>query len=90
MTELIQSIHHVSLIVSDTERSLGFYRDLLGLQLETGRTSATRAPGCGSASNSYTCWNCPTRTPLRGAPPMGDVIATWPYGLVTTAGYLTG
>jgi glyoxylase I family protein len=26
-------IHHASLIVSDTERSLGFYRDLLGLPL---------------------------------------------------------
>jgi glyoxylase I family protein len=30
MTE-IQAIHHVSLIVSDTKRSLAFYRDLLGL-----------------------------------------------------------
>ena len=28
----IGSIHHVSLIVSDTERSLWFYRDLLGLR----------------------------------------------------------
>jgi len=29
----IQSIHHVSLLVADTERALGFYRDLLGLKL---------------------------------------------------------
>jgi len=27
----IQSIHHVSLLVEDTERALGFYHDLLGL-----------------------------------------------------------
>lgn len=27
----VQSIHHVSLLVADTERALGFYRDLLGL-----------------------------------------------------------
>jgi glyoxylase I family protein len=27
------SIHHVSLLVADTERSLGFYRDLLGLEV---------------------------------------------------------
>mgnify|MGYP000349683321 CR=1 FL=1 len=30
MTE-ITTIHHVSLIVADTERALRFYRDLLGL-----------------------------------------------------------
>lgn len=29
----IQAIHHVSLLVADTERALGFYRDLLGLQV---------------------------------------------------------
>jgi len=29
----IQSIHHVSLLVADTERALGFYRDLLGLEV---------------------------------------------------------
>jgi len=27
----IQSIHHVSLLVADTEQALGFYRDLLGM-----------------------------------------------------------
>jgi glyoxylase I family protein len=30
---LIQRIHHVSLVVSDTERALAFYRDLLGMSL---------------------------------------------------------
>jgi len=34
MSELIQSMHHVSLIVADTDISLGFYRDILGLELE--------------------------------------------------------
>jgi glyoxylase I family protein len=34
---LIQAIHHVSLIVADTERALGFYRDLLGLQVDPER-----------------------------------------------------
>jgi len=30
-------LHHVSLIVADTARALGFYRDLLGLQLDPQR-----------------------------------------------------
>ena len=29
----IHAFHHVSLLISDTERSLGFYRDLLGLEV---------------------------------------------------------
>lgn len=29
----IEGIHHVSLLVADTERALGFYRDLLGLEV---------------------------------------------------------
>ncbi|WP_462320793.1 VOC family protein [Halochromatium sp.] len=33
----IQAIHHVSLIVADTERALRFYRDLLGLEVDPGR-----------------------------------------------------
>lgn len=34
---MIHAIHHVSLIVADTERALGFYRDLLGLEIEPSR-----------------------------------------------------
>lgn len=30
-------IHHASVLVADTERSLAFYRDLLGLELDTTR-----------------------------------------------------
>ncbi len=33
----ITDLHHVSLIVADTERSLGFYRDLLGLTVDPAR-----------------------------------------------------
>ncbi|RMG34653.1 MAG: glyoxalase [Gammaproteobacteria bacterium] len=36
MTDAIR-LHHVSLIVSDTGRSLAFYRDLLGLAEDPGR-----------------------------------------------------
>ena len=35
--QLIQGLHHASLIVADTERSLAFYRDLLGLSVEPAR-----------------------------------------------------
>lgn len=31
MPLIVRSLHHVSLVVADTDRSLGFYRDLLGL-----------------------------------------------------------
>ena len=33
----ITGIHHVSLIVADTCRSLGFYHDLLGISIAPGR-----------------------------------------------------
>ncbi len=33
----ITELHHVSLIVADTGRSLAFYRDLLGLEVDSGR-----------------------------------------------------
>jgi glyoxylase I family protein len=34
---LVTALHHVSLIVADTNRSLGFYRDLLGLLVDASR-----------------------------------------------------
>jgi glyoxylase I family protein len=34
---LIAGMHHVSVIVADTERSLSFYRDLLGLPVDASR-----------------------------------------------------
>ena len=34
---IVQGLHHVSLIVADTERALGFYRDLLGLASDPSR-----------------------------------------------------
>ena len=33
----ITEMHHASLLVADTRRSLGFYRDLLGLAVDSGR-----------------------------------------------------
>ena len=36
MPEILR-IHHVSFVVSDTNRSLAFYRDLLGLEVDTAR-----------------------------------------------------
>jgi glyoxylase I family protein len=33
----IERIHHISFIVGDTERSLAFYRDLLGLAVDDSR-----------------------------------------------------
>ena len=33
----VTGLHHVSLLVADTGRSLGFYRDLLGLPLDPSR-----------------------------------------------------
>jgi glyoxylase I family protein len=33
----IRAIHHVSLLVSDTGRALGFYQDLLGLEVDGSR-----------------------------------------------------
>ncbi|WPL19692.1 Glutathione transferase FosA [Thiorhodovibrio winogradskyi] len=37
MNSMILTIHHVSLIVADTRRSLAFYHELLGLPLEPSR-----------------------------------------------------
>jgi len=33
----IRAFHHASLLVADTVQALGFYRDLLGLQVDEGR-----------------------------------------------------
>ena len=33
----VRAIHHVSLLVSDTGRALGFYHDLLGLEIDGSR-----------------------------------------------------
>ena len=33
----VSGLHHVSLIVADTARALGFYQDVLGLQIDPAR-----------------------------------------------------
>jgi hypothetical protein len=45
-------IHHVSLNIADTDRSLAFYRDTLGLASLPGRRS--RSPGPGSTPATAT------------------------------------
>lgn len=35
--KLVSGIHHVSILVGDTERSLGFYRNILGLEVDPSR-----------------------------------------------------
>ena len=42
---LVADIHHVSLNVSDTERALTFYRDILGMALLPRPTSRSAVPG---------------------------------------------
>ena len=37
MRELVSGLHHVSVLVADTERALRFYRDLLGLEVDSER-----------------------------------------------------
>lgn len=37
MSEIIVSLNHVSIVVSNTRRSLSFYRDMLGLQVDASR-----------------------------------------------------
>ncbi|HHB12514.1 MAG TPA: glyoxalase [Chromatiales bacterium] len=33
----VRGLHHVSVLVADTQRALGFYRDLLGLEMDPTR-----------------------------------------------------
>ena len=33
MNVSVQSIHHISLVVSDTTKAVAFYRDILGISL---------------------------------------------------------
>ena len=64
----VQAIHHVSLLVADTQRALGFYRDLLGLVL-------AERPGLGFAGawlsigeGQLHLLELPNPDPLEGRP----------------------
>lgn len=68
----IKRIHHVSLVVSDTGRSLCFYRDLLGLEVlpsrpELGYPGAWLAVG----GQQIHLLELPNPDPVRGRPEHG-------------------
>jgi len=65
-------IHHVSLIVADTERSLTFYRDLLGLTLDRHRPELGY-PGAWLwiGEQQIHLLELPNPDPLQGRPPHG-------------------
>ena len=64
----ILAIHHVSLLVADTQQALGFYRDLLGLELterpELGFPGAWLTIG----DRQLHLLELPNPDPLRGRP----------------------
>jgi len=69
---LISRIHHVSLIVSDTGRALGFYRDLLGLTVLPERPDLGY-PGAwlGVGDRQIHLMELPNPDPLTGRPAHG-------------------
>ena len=53
----LRGLHHLTLISRDLERTIAFYRDLLGLAIVARRPVATTTPGratCGSARSTAT------------------------------------
>jgi len=68
----ITGIHHVSLLVRDTDRSLGFYRDLLGLSLDTKRPDLGYPGAWLQAGNQQIhLMELPNPDPLAGRPGHG-------------------
>jgi catechol 2,3-dioxygenase-like lactoylglutathione lyase family enzyme len=55
----ISRVGHVGIHVTDMDRSLAWYRDILGLTL-TGRWAGARCPSCGSTRS--TTISCSSRT----------------------------
>jgi glyoxylase I family protein len=68
----VQRLAHVSLIVADTERALGFYRDLLGLAVDPGRPDLGY-PGAWLrvAGQEVHLLQLPNPDPVEGRPPHG-------------------
>lgn len=50
--QLFKSIHHVSFVISNLEKSLSFYKDILGLELVTTRPEMS-FEGCWLNINEY-------------------------------------
>ena len=72
MSELITSMHHVSLIVADTETALRFYRDLLGLAVRPERPDLGY-PGAwlSVGDQQIHLLELPNPDPLENRPPHG-------------------
>jgi glyoxylase I family protein len=71
MTEIV-GLHHVSLVVSDTGRSLAFYRELLGLEIEPSRPDLD-FPGAWLrlGDRQVHLLEVPNPDPVDGRPPHG-------------------
>ena len=69
---MIQTIAHVSLLVSDTERALRFYREVLGLSVDDNRPDLGY-PGAwlGVGEQQIHLLELPTHDPVEGRPEHG-------------------
>lgn len=69
---LVTGMHHVSLLVADTERALGFYRDLLGLPVSCERPEmAFRGAWLDIGSQQIHLLELPNPDPATGRPAHG-------------------
>jgi glyoxylase I family protein len=69
---IVEGLHHVSLLVADTGRALGFYRDLLGLEPDPARPDLG-FPGAwlGIGGQQIHLLELPNPDPLEGRPAHG-------------------
>ncbi|NBC12629.1 MAG: glyoxalase [Gammaproteobacteria bacterium] len=69
---LVIGMHHVSLVVADTERALGFYRDLLGLPVSPERPDmAFRGAWLDIGPQQIHLLELPNPDPTHGRPAHG-------------------
>ena len=68
----VTALHHASLVVSDTEVSLKFYRDLLGLEVDDGRPDLGH-PGAwlNIGASQIHLLELPNPDPVEGRPEHG-------------------
>ena len=77
-------LHHVSLIVADTARSLTFYRDLLGLEVAANRPDLGYPGAWLQLDEAQICWNYPIPTPWTSDRPTAAETGTWPCRWMTS------
>ncbi|MDH5435401.1 MAG: VOC family protein [Gammaproteobacteria bacterium] len=69
---MITALHHVSVIVSDTEQALKFYRDMLGLKVDPARPDLGYAGAWLDIGNQQIhLLELPNPDPLTGRPEHG-------------------